>query len=94
MIRDELDFSFLPIADGMGLDIIRRVQASESCIVKVLMNLSLLLPFIPVLMGSTTSACSSQYWHSIMKAKQLGKAGEWHRSRAAGVVRKAQEEGF
>lgn len=28
-----------------------------------------------------------------MKAKQLGKTGEQHRIRAAGVMRKAQEEG-
>lgn len=92
MIRDELDMNVLPISDGMGLDMIRRVQALGSCFVKVLMNLSL-LPFIPVLMRSSASACSSQYWHNIMKAKQLGKTGEWHRLRAAGVVRKAQEEG-
>lgn len=92
-IRDELDLNVLPISDEMGLDMIRRAQASGSCFVEVLINLSLLLPFIPVLMASTTSACSSQYWHNIMKAKQLGKTGEWHRIRAAGVVRKAQEEG-
>lgn len=94
MISDELDLNILPISDGMGQDKIRRVQASGSCFVKVLMNLSHLLPFILILMRSNSSASSSQYWHSIMKAKQLENTGEWHRIRAAGVVRKAQEEGF
>lgn len=39
MIRDELDLNVLPISDGMGLDMIRRVQSSGSCFIKVLMNL-------------------------------------------------------